>query len=29
MVANGGAIADVRSLIDPGTLRGDIAYWSL
>jgi UDP-N-acetyl-D-galactosamine dehydrogenase len=29
MVAKGGIIADVRSLLDPATLRGDIVYWSL
>jgi UDP-N-acetyl-D-glucosamine/UDP-N-acetyl-D-galactosamine dehydrogenase len=29
MVAQGGIVADVRSLLDPGTLRPDIHYWSL
>ena len=29
MVGEGGIIADVRSLIDPSTLRPDINYWSL
>jgi UDP-N-acetyl-D-glucosamine/UDP-N-acetyl-D-galactosamine dehydrogenase len=29
MIARGGVVADVRSRIDPATLRGDIVYWSL
>lgn len=29
MIGKGGIIADVRSLLDPSTLRPDIAYWSL
>ena len=29
MVADGGIVADVRSLLDPGSLRSDIRYWSL
>lgn len=29
MVASGGVIADVRSLLDPSSLREDIVYWSL
>jgi UDP-N-acetyl-D-galactosamine dehydrogenase len=29
MVAEGGIIADVRSLLDPNSLRSDIRYWSL
>jgi UDP-N-acetyl-D-galactosamine dehydrogenase len=29
MVAKGGIIADVRSLLDPAMLREDIVYWSL
>lgn len=29
MVEEGGVVADVRSLLDPSTLRPDIAYWSL
>jgi UDP-N-acetyl-D-galactosamine dehydrogenase len=29
MVAEGGIIADVRSLLDPKSLRSDIRYWSL
>ena len=29
MVAEGGIIADVRSLLDPSSLRSDIRYWSL
>jgi UDP-N-acetyl-D-galactosamine dehydrogenase len=29
MVGEGGIIADVRSLLDPSTLRSDISYWSL
>ena len=29
MVGKGGIVADVRSLLDPSTLRPDIAYWSL
>jgi UDP-N-acetyl-D-glucosamine/UDP-N-acetyl-D-galactosamine dehydrogenase len=29
MVAKGGILADVRSLLDPATLREDIVYWSL
>ncbi len=29
MVAEGGILADVRSLLDPASLRPDIAYWSL
>jgi UDP-N-acetyl-D-galactosamine dehydrogenase len=29
MVAEGGIVADVRSLLDPATLRPDIRYWSL
>jgi UDP-N-acetyl-D-galactosamine dehydrogenase len=29
MVAEGGTVADVRSLLDPATLRPDIRYWSL
>jgi UDP-N-acetyl-D-glucosamine/UDP-N-acetyl-D-galactosamine dehydrogenase len=29
MIAHGGVIADVRSRIDPATLRADIVYWSL
>jgi hypothetical protein len=29
MVGDKGIIADVRSLLDPSTLRPDIAYWSL
>ncbi|HEY8435089.1 MAG TPA: UDP binding domain-containing protein, partial [Sphingomicrobium sp.] len=28
-VSQGGIIADVRSLIDPASLREDIVYWSL
>ncbi|HEV8406363.1 MAG TPA: UDP binding domain-containing protein, partial [Sphingomicrobium sp.] len=29
MIGEGGVIVDVRSLLDPSTLRCDIAYWSL
>jgi UDP-N-acetyl-D-galactosamine dehydrogenase len=29
MVAEGGIVADVRSLLDPASLRSDIRYWSL
>ena len=29
MVADGGIVADVRSLLDPASLRSDIRYWSL
>jgi UDP-N-acetyl-D-galactosamine dehydrogenase len=29
MVAQGGIVADVRSLLDPATLRPDVRYWSL
>ena len=29
MMAKGGIIADVRSLLDPATLRADLRYWSL
>jgi UDP-N-acetyl-D-galactosamine dehydrogenase len=29
MVAKGGILADVRSLLDPAALREDIVYWSL
>ena len=29
MVADGGIVADVRSLLDPASLRPDIRYWSL
>jgi UDP-N-acetyl-D-galactosamine dehydrogenase len=29
LVAEGGIVADVRSLLDPATLRPDIRYWSL
>jgi UDP-N-acetyl-D-galactosamine dehydrogenase len=29
MVGDGGIIADVRSLLDPATLRPDVRYWSL
>ena len=29
MVAKGGILADVRSVLDPATLREDIVYWSL
>lgn len=29
MVAEGGVIVDVRSLLDPASLRPDISYWSL
>lgn len=29
MVAQGGVVADVRSLLDPATLREDLVYWSL
>jgi UDP-N-acetyl-D-galactosamine dehydrogenase len=29
MVAEGGIVADVRSLLDPASLRPDISYWSL
>jgi UDP-N-acetyl-D-glucosamine/UDP-N-acetyl-D-galactosamine dehydrogenase len=29
MVAEGGVIVDVRSLLDPASLRPDITYWSL
>jgi UDP-N-acetyl-D-galactosamine dehydrogenase len=29
MVAEGGIIADIRSLLDPKSLRSDIRYWSL
>lgn len=29
LVGEGGIIVDVRSLLDPSTLRADIAYWSL
>ena len=29
MVGNSGIVADVRSLLDPSTLRPDITYWSL
>jgi UDP-N-acetyl-D-galactosamine dehydrogenase len=29
MVADGGVIADVRSLLDPASVRSDIRYWSL
>jgi len=29
MVAEGGIVVDVRSLLDPATLRADVRYWSL
>ncbi|HLO21618.1 MAG TPA: nucleotide sugar dehydrogenase [Sphingomicrobium sp.] len=29
MMAKGGIVADVRSLLDPATLREDLRYWSL
>ncbi|HET7605532.1 MAG TPA: nucleotide sugar dehydrogenase, partial [Sphingomicrobium sp.] len=29
MVAENGVVADVRSLLDPSSLRADIGYWSL
>ena len=29
MVAEGGVVADVKSLLDPAALRADILYWSL
>jgi hypothetical protein len=29
MVSEGGIVADVRSLLDPSSLRPDIRYWSL
>ena len=29
MMAQGGIVADVRSLLDPATLRADLLYWSL
>jgi UDP-N-acetyl-D-galactosamine dehydrogenase len=29
MIAEGGMVADVRSLLDPATLRADVRYWSL
>ena len=29
MIAEGGVIVDVRSLLDPASLRPDITYWSL
>jgi hypothetical protein len=29
LVAEGGIVADVRSLLDPASLRPDIRYWSL
>jgi UDP-N-acetyl-D-galactosamine dehydrogenase len=29
MVGEGGIVADVRSLLDPASLRSDIRYWSL
>ena len=29
MVAEGGVVVDVRSLLDPASLRSDIGYWSL
>ena len=29
MMAEGGIIADVRSLVDPASLRADLHYWSL
>jgi UDP-N-acetyl-D-galactosamine dehydrogenase len=29
LVAEGGIVADVRSLLDPASLRSDIRYWSL
>jgi UDP-N-acetyl-D-galactosamine dehydrogenase len=29
MVAEGGIVVDVRSLLDPASLRSDIGYWSL
>jgi UDP-N-acetyl-D-galactosamine dehydrogenase len=29
MVAEGGVVADIRSLLDPADLRPDIRYWSL
>ena len=29
MIARGGVLADVRSSIDPASLRADIVYWSL
>jgi UDP-N-acetyl-D-galactosamine dehydrogenase len=29
MVAEGGIVVDVRSMIDPASLRADIGYWSL
>jgi UDP-N-acetyl-D-galactosamine dehydrogenase len=29
MVAEGGVVADVRSTVDPASLRSDIRYWSL
>jgi UDP-N-acetyl-D-galactosamine dehydrogenase len=29
LVAENGIVADVRSLLDPATLRSDVSYWSL
>ncbi len=29
MMAEGGVVADVRSLLDPKSLRHDLVYWSL
>lgn len=29
MIAPGGILVDVRSAVDPRTLRGDVTYWSL
>ncbi|HVU31241.1 MAG TPA: nucleotide sugar dehydrogenase [Sphingomicrobium sp.] len=29
MMAQGGIVADVRSILDPSTLRADLRYWSL
>jgi UDP-N-acetyl-D-glucosamine/UDP-N-acetyl-D-galactosamine dehydrogenase len=29
MIAEGGVVADVRSLLDPKSLRDDLVYWSL
>jgi hypothetical protein len=29
MLASGGVVVDVRSKIDPASLRPDLRYWSL
>ena len=29
MIRRGGCLVDVKSVLDPGALRPDIAYWSL